>query len=94
MQVHVQHKQVGSKGLFYVGKDGSIEAELVYSADLPGRIVIEHTEVNGSLTGQGVGLQLVEAAVMYARKNNLKVVPMCSFAKKVFDKHEEWRDVL
>jgi uncharacterized protein len=34
------------------------------------------------------------AAVDYARKNQIKVIPLCRFAKSVFDKTPEIKDVL
>jgi predicted GNAT family acetyltransferase len=33
-------------------------------------------------------------AVQYARENNLKILPLCPFAKSVFDKTEEIQDLL
>jgi predicted GNAT family acetyltransferase len=32
--------------------------------------------------------------VNYARENKIKIIPLCPFAKSVFDKVEEIRDVL
>ncbi|MDX2048596.1 MAG: GNAT family N-acetyltransferase [Chitinophagaceae bacterium] len=90
----IQHKQVGGKGMFYVGQDGSILAEMVYTKPSADKIIIEHTEVDDSLSGKGVGLQLVKTAVDYARTNNIKIIPLCPFAKSVFDKKAEFRDVL
>ncbi len=90
----IQHKLVGKKGMFYVGQDGAILAELVYSMPTENKMIIEHTEVDDSLGGKGVGLQLVRTAVEYARTHQLKVIPLCPFAKALFDKKEEFRDVL
>jgi uncharacterized protein len=90
----IQHKLVGNKGMFYVGQDGAIAAELVYSKPSADKMIIEHTEVDESLAGKGVGLQLVRTAVEYARTHQLKVIPLCPFAKSVFDRKEEFRDVL
>ena len=90
----IQHKLVGNKGMFYVGQDGAIAAELVYNKPSPDKMIIEHTEVDESLSGKGVGLQLVRTAVEYARTHQLKVIPLCPFAKSVFDRKEEFRDVL
>ncbi|HTS43862.1 MAG TPA: GNAT family N-acetyltransferase [Puia sp.] len=90
----IQHKQVDNKGMFYVGKDGAIEAELVYTMSSPGKMVIEHTEVNEELKGLNVGKELVQAAVTYARTNNIKIVPLCPYAKSLFSRIAEWRDVL
>ena len=89
----IQHKQLQGKGMFYVGQDGAILAEMVYSMS-SNKMIIEHTEVDESLEGKGVGKQLVHTAVEYARTHNIKIVPLCPFAKSVLDKMTEWHDVL
>ncbi len=90
----IQHKQVGTKGMFYVGQEGTILAEMVYTMPSKDKMIIEHTEVDDSLSGKGVGLQLLNTAVEYARSKNIKIIPLCPFAKSVFDKKAELRDVL
>ena len=90
----IQRKEIDNKGMFYVGQDGAILAEMVYSMSSPGKMTIEHTEVDDSLAGKGVGKQLVATAVEYARANNIRITVLCPFAKKVFDKTPEFRDVL
>ena len=90
----IQHKLVGKKGMFYVGQDGVILAELVYTKPSDDKMIIEHTEVDDELRGKNVGLQLVNTAVDYARKQKLKIIPLCPFAKSVFDKKPEYNDVL
>lgn len=89
----IQHKQLDGRGMFYMGHDGGILAEMVYSMQ-NNKMVIEHTEVNVELEGQGVGRKLVETAVEYARNHNIKIIPMCPFAKRVLSKTFEWQDVL
>lgn len=89
----IQHKLLGGKGMFYMGHDGGILAEMIYT--LAGnKMVIEHTEVNVELEGQGVGKKMVETAVEYARSHEMKIIPLCPFAKSVFSKRNEWQDVL
>ena len=90
----IQNRLTGNKGMFYVGQDGAILAEMVYSMPSPNKMVIEHTEVDDSLAGKGVGKQLVATAVEYARTHNVKIVPLCPFAKSLFQKIPEWSDVL
>jgi uncharacterized protein len=90
----IQHKQVGKKGMFFIGQEGEILAELVYSMVNENKMIVEHTEVDDSLAGKGVGLQLVKTVVDYARKNHITIIPLCPFAKSVFDKKPELRDVL
>jgi len=90
----IQHKQIGGKGMFYAGQDGAILAELVYNKPSENKMIIEHTEVDDSLSGKGVGLQLVTTAVEYARTHQMKIIPLCPFAKSVFDKRPDFADVL
>jgi predicted GNAT family acetyltransferase len=90
----IQHKLVGTKGMFFVGQDGAILAELVYTMSSPEKMIIEHTEVSDELKGKNVGLQLVSTAVNYARDHNIKIVPLCPFAKSVIAKRPEMQDVL
>lgn len=80
--------------MFYVGQDGAILAEMVYTMPSPDKMIIEHTEVDESLEGKGVGKQLVQTAVEYARTHNIKIIPLCTFTKSVLDKVKEWQDVL
>lgn len=91
----IQHKQVGSKGMFFVpGEEGEILAEMVYSMSSNEKMIIEHTEVSEELKGQNVGYQLVVTAVEYARTHNIKILPLCPFAHSVFKKKPEFADVL
>lgn len=90
----IQHKHGKAKSMFYVEEDGKLLAEMVYSMPNPDQMLIEHTEVDESLSGKGIGKQLVYAAVEYARTNNMKIIPLCPFTKSVFDRVKEWQDVL
>lgn len=80
--------------MFFVGQDGAILAEMVYSMPSPNKMIIEHTEVDDSLAGKGVGKQLVATAVEYARAHNIKIIPLCPFANAILQKVTEWHDVL
>ena len=92
--MNIKHLDRGSKGAFVIDTDGRHDAEMVYSKAGTDRIIIEHTEVSEELKGQGAGKQLVTAAVEYARKNKLKIIPLCPFASSVFARVKEFGDVL
>ena len=57
-------------------------------------MIIEHTEVDESLKGQGIGIRLLEALVDYVRAEGIKVIPLCPFAKANFAKRSDLQDVL
>jgi predicted GNAT family acetyltransferase len=59
------------------------------------KIIIDHTEVGEKLKGQGAGYALVDAAVVFMREKNIKVIPLCPFAAAVFKKKQDtYKDVL
>ena len=82
------------RGYFEAIEDGKEAGKMTYTWAGDSKFIIDHTEVNPDFNGKGVGKKLVMASVEYARANNLKIIPLCPFAKSVFDKVEEIRDVL
>lgn len=90
----IQHKESGKRGMFYIADDDEIIAEIVYANGGNNLIIIEHTEVDERLKGQNIGFELVHKTVEYARTHGLKITPVCPFAKAVFDKRADFKDVL
>ncbi len=82
-----------SKGAFVVEENHERLAEMTYSKAGDKLIIIDHTEVSDKLRGQGAGKQLVMKVVEYARNNNIKILPLCPFARSVFDKTPGIADV-
>ncbi len=91
--MEIRQRESGNKGAFFIEVDGQQEAEMTYSIAGTGRIIIDHTEVSDRLRGKNAGKQLVAAAVEHARKNNLKILPLCPFARSVFERTREYDDV-
>jgi hypothetical protein len=58
------------------------------------RVIIDHTDVDDRLRGSGAGKKLVQAAVEWARAENARLMPLCPFARSVFDRTPEYSDVL
>lgn len=94
MDWKIIHEEQETKGAFSIKNEGKALANMTYSKAGDKMIIIDHTEVSDELRGQSVGKKLVTAAVNFAREKQLKILPLCPFAKSVFDKEEELRDVL
>lgn len=92
--MNIQREESDSKGSFYIEEDGRRLAFMTYSKAGPSLIIIDHTEVSEALKGKNAGKQLVAAAVEHARKNDLKILPLCPFARSVFDRVKDYADVL
>lgn len=90
----VKQNNTDTKGWFYIEHEGKEIAAMHYVWAGTDKMIIDHTEVSEAFEGRGLGKQLVHAAVEYARANAVKIIPLCPFAKGVFDRVEAYRDVL
>lgn len=93
--MEIQHAAEGKQGKFYINNEGNEIALMTYHRGADNKIIIDHTEVDESLKGQGVGKKLVEAAVALAREDNVKILPICPFAKVTLERNSsDYSDVL
>lgn len=93
-EMEIIHTEEGSKGSYIAKIDGMPDAEMTYSRASETLIIIDHTGVPDALRGMGVGVKLVERAVLDARASGTKIMPLCPFAKAQIQRHKEWQDVL
>lgn len=49
-------------------------------------LIIDHTYVDSKWKGHSIGNELVQKVVDYAIANDRKIIPLCPFAKKVFER--------
>ena len=54
---------------------------------------LEHTIVDPAYGGQGIAGKLVQELAAQAREHGVKIVPVCSYALKTFEKNAEYADV-
>lgn len=92
--MQIKLEQTDKRGAFFIEENGARLAEMTFTKAGDSLIIIDHTEVSDALRGTGAGKKLVAEGVDYARKNNLKILPLCPFAKSVFDRTPEYADVL
>ena len=67
-------------------------AELFYQLDGNG-IIFHHTFVPPALEGQGIGSQLAQAGLEYAKTKSLRVIPLCSFVESYIRRHPEYQSL-
>jgi len=90
----IAHEETDHRGAFFIEQDGRRLAELTYSRANAALVIIDHTEVDPSLSGQGIGRKLLDAAVVWARETHTKFLVTCPFATAQFSRDPSIRDVL
>lgn len=79
---------------FVLRVDGDRLGGLNYTLPEAGVMRIEYVEVSPELRGTGLGRQLVAAAVDWAREGDMKIVPICGYARVVIARDPEMSKLL
>ena len=90
----IQQTDDGKKGKFFIENNGREAASMHYVYADSKKLIIDHTEVGVDYEGKGLGKQLLNELVKFVRAKDIKVIPLCPFAKSVFNKTPEYADVL
>lgn len=92
--VKIEREDNGKKGRFVIYENEKFAGEMTLTWAGKEKFIIDHTGVEENFNGKGYAKQLVMAGVEYARENNLKIIPLCPYAKSRFDKDKSIGDVL
>ena len=72
----IAHEENPPRGAFFIEQDGKRLAEMTYSRVNGALIIIDHTEVDPAMTGQGVGRKLLDYSLgLYAAPAYLDRAP-------------------
>lgn len=76
------------RGYFYMldGEEQIAEMEVSISGN---NLTVYHTEVLPKAEGKGLAKKLLTTMVDHARKNALKVIPLCPYVNAQFKRHPE-----
>jgi len=58
------------------------------------KIDLHHTYTSPALRGKGLAAHVVRAAFEFAKENNLKVIPTCSYTQAFLAKNDEYKELV
>ena len=90
----IKHQNNEKNGVFEIYEDGVKAGEMTYTWAGTDKFIIDHTGVDEAFNGKGYAKQLIYAGAEYAREKGIKIIPLCSFAKKTIEKTLQFQDVL
>ena len=91
MPIDVRHNQAESRYEIFV--DGEFRGYADYR-DTGDAIVFPHTLIEKPYRGNGLGAELVRAALDDVRRRGRPVVAKCWYVAEFIDDHPEYRDLL
>lgn len=92
--VKIEREDNEKKGRFVLYEDEIMAGEMTFTWAGKTKFIIDHTSVDEKFGGKGYGKKLVMNAIAYARENEIKIIPLCPYAKRVFDMDDSIKDVL
>lgn len=79
---------------FYLADDQGNEAgEITYYPSEDNTWTADHTFVSDEYRGHNYAGLLLKALVEHAREEGKKIIPVCPYVKKEFDRREEYKDI-
>lgn len=81
------------KGVIYLLLNNKQIGKITYKNISENIISANHTDVDYEHNGKGYAKKLVEELVDFARKNSLKIKPVCPYVVAVFKRNKEFTDV-
>lgn len=80
---------------FYIGEsEENSLAKITYLYSDDDIITVDHTYVSEELGGTGAGKLLLKELIDWARKEKIKIIPVCPFVKAQIEKTKEYQDML
>jgi phospholipase/carboxylesterase len=92
--IAIVREDLGGRSRYVIRSVAGREAEMTFTRFGETVLIIDHTEVPDVFRGAGVGLRLLEKLIADARRDGVKIIPICPFAASQFARHPEWEDVL
>jgi predicted GNAT family acetyltransferase len=87
------HEVSGTKGAFVALAAGTRAGEMTYSRMNAHAVIVDHTGVFEGFEGTGLGKQLVAYGVAWAREHQQRIMPLCPFARALFERTPAYQDV-
>lgn len=90
-----ENKRSGNGGVIFLKKDEEEIGRLTYTL-FPDdhKLIISFVLIHSKFEGRGMGKYLVEQAVRFARDNEWKIYPHCSYARAVMKRMPNVEDIL
>lgn len=85
---HLKEKQ-----LFYIDIENQ-RATLTYIMEKENVMNFMSTYVPDSFRGKGIAAKLVKEGLHYAKENNFRVIPACSYVYSFIKNHQEYKPLV
>jgi predicted GNAT family acetyltransferase len=88
----MEHEVKREKKRFVINIDGK---EVYVDFEMKdNKMDLDHTYTHPDLRGRGLAAQVVRAALEFAKEENFKVIPTCSYVRSFISKNDEYKELV
>ena len=93
-ELTVEREDAPGHGRYVIHLPGNLEAEMTFRKLGTDVIAIDHTYTPHEFRGRNIAAKLMDRSIADARRDRIKIRPLCSYAVAQFRRHPEWADLL
>lgn len=90
----VEREESAGHGRYVIRLPGELEAEMTFRKLGNDVIAIDHTYTPPEFRGQNIAALLMQRTIADARRDGVRIQPICSYAVAQFRRHPDWADLL
>jgi predicted GNAT family acetyltransferase len=90
----IEREDAPGHGRYVIHLPAGLEAEMTFRKIGDGKIAIDHTYTPPEHRGQNIAARLMLRTIEDARRDGVKIQPVCSYAVAQFRRHPDWADLL
>jgi predicted GNAT family acetyltransferase len=90
----IEREDSPGHGRYVIHLPDGLEAEMTFRKMGRDVIAIDHTYTPPEHRGQNIAARLMQRTVDDARRDAVKIEPICSYAVAQFRRHKDWEDLL
>lgn len=90
----VEREESAGHGRYVIRLPGELEAEMTFRKLGSDVIAIDHTYTPPEFRGQNIAALLMQRTIADARRDGVRIQPICSYAVAQFRRHPDWADLL
>lgn len=92
-KLNIEYKNEPEKNRITAYYEGVEIGEVTYSRAGENIFIVDHTFVDDNYRGNKIANQLIKHVVDYAKAEDKKIIPLCPFARKEFDRNPEYQEI-
>jgi predicted GNAT family acetyltransferase len=92
--ITIKQYEQDERGKFLIFENENPAGEMTYRWEGKDKLIIDHTGVFEEYRGKDYGKKLIMKGIEFAQEKGAKIIPLCSYVRKVMERDEKLKDMI